>query len=575
MKVILAKHAGFCMGVRRAVGTVLERARRRRPGEVIATYGELIHNPQAVEMLRGLGVEIINSPVEAGGKVVTIRTHGIPPAEREAIAEKAAEIIDATCPHVLRIHGIIEKAVASGRDVIIFGDMGHAEVIALLAVGGSRAHLVENASDVRALPDFERVTLVSQTTQEPERYDEAAAEARKRFADVEVHSTICLSTKNRQDETAALAKATDAVVVVGGANSANTKRLAVIASESGKPVFQVESPAELDANALSGAGTVGVTAGASTPVWLISAVIDKLHEIGEKRRPAIVRAFGALVRIATGTSLYLAIGAAALTYALARLQDIPPRLPYLAASFLFIFIAHNMGRYARKHDLPAGAGPPSGPISGKSAAVLVAFAAAALLALGAALGAWSFALVLFALVTAIYYVSDVLPLAPNIRRILDIPGSKDISSAAGWGAITVGLPIIAEGAAVTWMSVLAFGICLVAVLARSITLELYSAQRDMLVGRETIPVAFGAAFTRILLVTLTVVLAIGIEAAVAYADAPSLAWWLLTLPAYTLIYLWLHHKRIVTREVLLEAVVDTKFYIAGILAFLWWHFYRI
>ena len=134
------------------------------PGEEMVTYGELIHNPQTVELLKSMGVGVAESHEQVGGRIVAIRSHGISPSERKKLEELGKEVVDATCPHVLRIHGIISEAVANGRKALILGDKdGHAEVIALKAVGGENAYVVDSMEDLSAVGDFERVTLVEES----------------------------------------------------------------------------------------------------------------------------------------------------------------------------------------------------------------------------------------------------------------------------------------------------------------------------------------------------------------------------------------------------------------------------
>lgn len=279
MKVVLAKTAGFCMGVRRAVDIALAEADRQEGA--IYTYGPLIHNPQVLESLKQKGVAVLEEiPPAATGGTVIIRAHGVPPQDMRALAQAGfAPIIDGTCPHVGRVQKIIAKAAGGGQDVVIVGDRQHAEVRGLLGHARGRGQVVASAEEVAGLPQLHRPVLVAQTTQNEAVFAQVQAAMQARFRQVEVHATICAATHRRQEEARRLAGLVDAMVVVGGRNSGNTARLAQVAAASGKPSIWVETPGELDPARFNGLATVGVTAGASTPNWLIEQVVAVLESL--------------------------------------------------------------------------------------------------------------------------------------------------------------------------------------------------------------------------------------------------------------------------------------------------------
>ncbi len=222
MKVKLAKTAGFCMGVRRAMNIVLDAASKKE-GKLY-TYGPLVHNPQAIEMLRQKGVEVIENETVSNATVI-LRAHGVAPAERKRLKETGNLICDATCPHVARAHAIIKKGINKGYDAIIIGDKGHAEVNGLLGFAGDRGYVVENPEDVDNLPDIKKAYVVAQTTQDRKTYQEIINRIIEKVPEYEIFDTICEATNMRQKEVLELAKEVDAMVVIGGKNSANTKRL--------------------------------------------------------------------------------------------------------------------------------------------------------------------------------------------------------------------------------------------------------------------------------------------------------------------------------------------------------------
>lgn len=276
MKVILAEKAGFCMGVRRAVDTCLALVDKE---EDIATFGPLIHNPQVLERLRKEGVRILEEvPDRIRGKVV-IRAHGIPPQQKEQLSRAGAEIRDATCPRVQKVQAIIRKYSKQGYETVIIGDKNHAEVVGLMGFAKGHVHVISDHEDLDLLNMSVPFIVVSQTTQDEETFLRLSDLIRKKYPDCLIFNTICDSTHRRQDEVLDLGGKVDAIVVIGGRGSANTRRLAELARGMGKPVFLVEDEDELDPAALAGFTSVGVTAGASTPSWVIDRLVKVLEEV--------------------------------------------------------------------------------------------------------------------------------------------------------------------------------------------------------------------------------------------------------------------------------------------------------
>ncbi len=275
MNVIVAKSAGFCWGVRRAVDTARTLASRGRP---IHTDGPLIHNRQMIDSLQAEGILECGEPGSLSDTTLLIRAHGIPPDRRAMLQSLPVSLADATCPDVARTQGLIKKHVREGYQILIFGDAGHAEVTGLLGYAVGNGYVVGSVSDVESLPDIARVCLVAQSTQFTHAYKAIAQAAESRFPDTKVLDTICASTKNRQGELREIAENADAVVVVGGAHSANTMRLLQLAREL-RPSFHIQTAEELDADQFRNFDTVALTAGASTPDSIIEDVRKCLEEM--------------------------------------------------------------------------------------------------------------------------------------------------------------------------------------------------------------------------------------------------------------------------------------------------------
>ncbi len=274
MRIKIAKKAGFCMGVRRAVNLVLKSLNSNQTP--IYTYGPLIHNPQTLEFLYQLGIRIIkNLDEEVSPGFCVIRAHGIPPQEKSAL-EARHTVIDGTCPRVLKVQALAKKAAAEGKKVIIIGDKDHAEVKGILGYCEGKGYVVSSFQDIDKLPSLKDYVILSQTTQDEEVFQILSREILSKFPEGEIINTICNATEVRQDEVKRLSKDCSAIIVIGGKFSANTNRLAQIAQEEGKEVFLIEKPEELPLEILRKHSTVGITAGASTPNWLINEVVDYL-----------------------------------------------------------------------------------------------------------------------------------------------------------------------------------------------------------------------------------------------------------------------------------------------------------
>lgn len=278
MEVLTARSAGFCFGVRRAVQRALAVAEEGQGN--IYTDGPLIHNPGMLAELEYHGVRTTTEPERLpDGSVLLIRAHGIPPERRRFLQSLPVQIVDATCPEVARIQGLIRARVAKGREILILGDEGHAEVVGLLGHSQGHGHVLRDAASVAGLPaEWRDVTLVSQTTQDASAFKAVAAAVRERYPDAEILDTVCAATKSRQGELADLARRAEAIVVVGSPTSANSVRLAEIAARL-RPSFLVQGPEEIDPAAFAGMRVVGLTAGASTPDATILAVRDRLQAI--------------------------------------------------------------------------------------------------------------------------------------------------------------------------------------------------------------------------------------------------------------------------------------------------------
>ena len=278
-RIILAKHAGFCFGVRRA----METAEKSAPA---VTLGPIIHNPQAVEQLEAIGVVAIDRVEDAkpGSKVV-IRSHGIGRREYEALKATGCEIIDATCPFVQRIHEMAKRASEDGLPLIVIGEAEHPEVRGILGWTDGEAHAVLTREDVDRLPPMERARVVSQTTMAGGRFREICELLKAKIPRLEIEATICPATRDRQGEVVEIAAKADAMLVIGGRQSSNSRKLYRLASDICRRTYFIETAAELDGILFSPSDTIGITAGASTPDCIIKEVVARMNDIEKKVTP--------------------------------------------------------------------------------------------------------------------------------------------------------------------------------------------------------------------------------------------------------------------------------------------------
>ena len=282
MSVTVAKSAGFCFGVSRAVELVEKTA---LSGKKTVTYGPIIHNRHVVDRFEKMGVRVIHRPEEANpGDCVVIRSHGVSAGVYHALEERNAEIIDATCPFVKRIHNIVAQAEADGQLPIIIGTPTHPEVEGI-AGWCSRCKIFPDAESLEKWVTEEHISpdlpvcMVSQTTSTEFLWKKCVNFAKKQFTYLKIFDTICRATECRQNEASELSKRCQAMVVVGDLTSSNTGRLAMICREHCDKVVLVDNASELDPNFFRGVSDVGITAGASTPAWIIKEVNKTMSEI--------------------------------------------------------------------------------------------------------------------------------------------------------------------------------------------------------------------------------------------------------------------------------------------------------
>ena len=276
MEIIVAKRAGFCFGVKRATQMAFEAAKEK--GNTF-TLGPIIHSPQVVQKLEEMGVKVRKDLSGLSDATIIIRSHGVAAEELEEAVLKELEIIDATCPFVKKAQEHVKSLSQSGYDVVVVGDADHPEVQGIVSYATGKVFVVGSNEEASRLPRMGKIGVVAQTTQSFENLQSVVMKCLARGNEIRVFNTICDATAIRQEEAKELAKQVDCMVVIGGYNSANTKRLTEVCTELQPRSFQIETAQELNPAWFDGVERVGVTAGASTPKWLIDEVVERIEQI--------------------------------------------------------------------------------------------------------------------------------------------------------------------------------------------------------------------------------------------------------------------------------------------------------
>ena len=482
------------MGVKRAVDLALELS-SKHPGGIL-TLGPLIHNSQTVEMLRQRGVTTFDE--ENGiepGTTFMIRAHGIPPETQESFSSAQYRIIDGTCPKVKTVHKVISKFKEQKYEIVITGDQGHAEVIGLLGYAGNSGHLIGTVEELSDLPEMKKICMVSQTTFDRNLFDKIATELKEKFPESEIviKKTICAATDQRQAEIQTLAGQVEALIVVGGKNSANTQRLAKISRDCGTPTQLVETEDEINWGLISRCNTVGVTAGASTPNWMIKRVTDYLQFMGRTRKRNFRNVFWNVFDILANLNIFAAFGAVAAYYVSCILQGYSftmlgatLSLLYFLSMYLWNSLAsiestqhHCITRYifyqANKKLLLW--------LSGLS---IVSMLLTSLL-----FDIHLFYLMFFAsMAGSVYHLTIVPERLKNFihyKKLKDIPTSRDLFVALAWSTVLTFIPQVINSnflmrpaaiATFVWIFILSF--------LRSLIFDLRDIEGDRILGRETL-----------------------------------------------------------------------------------------
>ena len=572
MEIKLAKTAGFCMGVRRAVDIVLEIA-QHETNRRIYTYGPLIHNPQTIELLKARGIKPIENIDEIKDRqnaILIIRAHGIAPAERIKIKESGIKIVDATCPKVGYVQSIIKKHTVLDYTVVIVGDKEHPEVDGLLGYTGGRGIIISTPDEVDKLICTDKVCVVAQTTQNLDDYNSIVEKIKEKCPQAIVFNTICSSTEQRQAEIIAMAGEMDAMFIVGGKNSANTRRLADLAQKKQPSTFHIETPSEMEKIDFDPYNRVGVSAGASTPNWIIDRVMDKIME-GQSRK---LKNLGKLLNLwilAIKTDIYSAIGAGCLCLVCMLLQNMPVKFSFITIASLFVYSIHILNRLiSRNPAVLIGSFREETYLRHEKIyfyTALISIAVALVLAFNISFIVFmSLFVISFA---GVIYNMKILPKKWKFQSLKDLPGSKNIFMSTAWGVAVAVLPALDKKYSFDAGLIVAFFFTFGIVFIRSAMSDILEIQSDKLIGKETIPVFFGKTLTINILKFISLILLAILILSYPLGWTSCLSFFLLACLLYIWICFLFCDKKPVLSGAVKEGLLETSYIVAGFCVLLW------
>ncbi|NLL05062.1 MAG: bifunctional 4-hydroxy-3-methylbut-2-enyl diphosphate reductase/30S ribosomal protein S1 [Clostridiaceae bacterium] len=284
MEIIVAKSAGFCFGVNNAVKLVNELLETEKSG--LYTYGPIIHNGQVVEQLSSKGVEAVEKLDDViSGRHIVIRAHGVIPQIYDNIKSKGLLLKDATCPYVKKIHNLVNEKSKEGYDIIIAGDKNHPEVIGIDGWCSNKASVVDSIEDVDMLEiKNDKICVVAQTTLSKQKWEKLIKYLENKYGKIEKFDTICTATSTRQNEASEISKKVDLMIIIGGKHSSNTQKLYEICKENCPLTYKVETSGELPPVDIKKINKIGISAGASTPDWVIEEVIKKMSDLNNQQK---------------------------------------------------------------------------------------------------------------------------------------------------------------------------------------------------------------------------------------------------------------------------------------------------
>jgi len=491
MKIILAEHSGFCMGVRNAVIKIVHEL--NSTSEKIYIHGPLIHNPQTVEALKKRGLIPVTKDDDYHNKPIAIRTHGIPYNENKNIKNKASRTINLTCSRVSRVQSIIKKYSAKGYYTLICGDKDHAEVTSLKSYASKGFSILTQLDDIDNVPSKKKYLLVSQTTYDREFLKEVEDVLNKKKLEILTFDTICDSTKLRQDDVyKAIDEGIDTLVVIGGKNSANTTRLVEIGEFNKIKTIHIETEEELIQENFNNSEFVLVTAGASTPGWIINNVLEKIYHFKYQKGNFLKNKFKTLFEMMVRTHFLTSISASLLSiiFQIHTTKSINILFPII--TFFYLFSMFSINNILEIYFLKASNALKYNIYKKfKIPMLFISFVFIILIIYTTLLINFEIFLffILMLLSGAIYSTGIIKKLIQNINNNLfrKIYHSKIVIS--GGAALTITIPILIIDYNISLLVLLFYSFAFFYI--RQNLIDLIALNSDLILGKESIPVVLG------------------------------------------------------------------------------------
>jgi 4-hydroxy-3-methylbut-2-enyl diphosphate reductase len=481
------------MGVRNAILKIVKEI-NTSPGDIYV-YGPLIHNPQTIDVLTNRGLKTVTDLDGIHGKEIAIRTHGITIEENKKLKKHSQRLINLTCPRVSRVQSIIKKYSHNGYYTIIIGDSSHAEVIGLKSYAAKGVTVISSKDDISEIPERSNYILVSQTTLDRHFFDSLVTFLTEKFRNIEIIDTICDSTRLRQEDViSGIKRGIDTLVVVGGKNSANTKRLAKIGQESGIKTFYIETEDEISGSDFDDSDNVLVTAGASTPGWIINNVLEKLFNIKFKKTHFVANTVKILMEMIVRTNLLSAIAAFFMTLAAQMFYGVDLDIRYPLISFFYIFSMHSINNYFDRNFLKACNSYKYLIYDRFGLELLFVSLLFMAVSIVLAVGLNYESIIILVLSYIFGFAYSTSPVKSFVKKVpiqfLRRVYSTKVITSFGWLLVVAFLPLLTQAADIlSFLSLIS--LILGYVFIRHILIDLIALQGDLIFGRETLPIIAG------------------------------------------------------------------------------------
>jgi 4-hydroxy-3-methylbut-2-enyl diphosphate reductase len=493
MKIEMAQNSGFCMGVRKAVLRIVNEL--NSSDDKIYMYGSLIHNPQTIEVLKNRGLITDDLLDDLNNKVVAIRTHGIPVDENKRVKKNAARTINLTCSRVARVQSIIKKYSSEGYYTIIIGDKEHAEVIGLKSYASASVHVVSNSSDINKIEKAEKYIIVSQTTYERNHFNKLVDDILKKYKNIKVIDTICDSTRLRQEDVKqGIERGIDTLVVVGGKNSANTRSLAKIGLDNGIKTFHIETDNELKKDDFKGREYILVTAGTSTPGWIINNVLEKLYIFKNESRNIIIKVINHYLQILIRSNIISSIAALFMVLIAQVYAGISIDIQSGIIAALFIFVMYSVNNFLDRKFLIKSNPYKYNIYDQYGVHLIIVSIITFFLSIYLSMQV-SLSLTLLLLVPYIFGLIYSTQLTKNVVKNINIDLFKKIYNTKivtgfGWIVAVVVIPYLEKN--VSWDIYLSAAIYFfLFIFTRHLIIDFAAFQGDLILGRDTLPTWLG------------------------------------------------------------------------------------